>query len=126
MVSQEIINDCITKCREYGNAISVIPCNEVMLKSTNDVYSDLCVPRDNLKRTQTPQAVLFKQFLELHQEAKEKGITASIATASLLTELGHRVYYSLGSEKNIKLTTPDDLDIFKALLHSKRSDWIHA
>lgn len=39
-------------------------------------------------------------------------------------ELGEQVHFSMGSEKNIKLTTVEDIDIFKALLLAKRSDWL--
>ena len=35
-----------------------------------------------------------------------------------------KVYFTPGSEKNVKLTTIDDIDIFKALLSIKESDWL--
>jgi 2-C-methyl-D-erythritol 4-phosphate cytidylyltransferase len=41
-----------------------------------------------------------------------------------MIELGEKVHFSMGSEKNIKLTTIEDIDIFKALLMSKRSEWL--
>ena len=41
-----------------------------------------------------------------------------------MIEMGEQVYFSAGSEKNIKLTTIDDIDIFKALLMAKRSAWL--
>ena len=41
-----------------------------------------------------------------------------------MIEMGKKVFFSEGSEKNIKLTTVDDIDIFKALLISKRSEWL--
>ena len=41
-----------------------------------------------------------------------------------MMELGEPVYFYEGSEKNIKLTTLDDMDIFKALLMAKRDDWL--
>ena len=121
MVSQEIINDCITKCHAYGNAISVIPCQEVMLQTNDGVTSCCSIPRDNLKRTQTPQAVLYGDFIKLHEDAIAHGNQKSIATASLLAEEGRTIHFSLGSEKNIKLTTPEDLDIFKSLLEEREN-----
>jgi len=41
-----------------------------------------------------------------------------------MVELGKNVYFSIGSEKNIKLTTPEDIEIFKALLNTKKEDWM--
>ena len=81
-------------------------------------------PRDRLKRTQTPQAFHLGDICNVHREALEKGITNSVASCTLMIEMGRQVYFSMGSEKNIKLTTVDDIDIFKALLAAKRSSWL--
>ena len=56
MVSAEIISDNIRVAREYGNAITVIPCAEAMMQTDDGLVSTGSYPRDNLKRTQTPQA----------------------------------------------------------------------
>lgn len=124
MVSAEIISDNIRVANQYGNAITVIPCAEAMLCTDDGKVSSGTYPRDNLKRTQTPQAFYLKDICELHRQALEKGITNSIASCTLMIEMGKKVYFSSGSEKNIKLTTIDDLDIFKALLLTKRSEWL--
>lgn len=50
-----------------------------------------------------------------------KNTTASV---SLFIEMGEKVYFASGSEKNVKLTTVDDIDIFKALLTIKDSEWL--
>lgn len=124
LVSQEIISDCIVKTKQYGSAIASIPCAEAMLETENQVYSKKSFPRDNLKRTQTPQGFTIGQICHLHRRALEKGITNSVASCTLMIEMGETVYFSAGSEKNIKLTTIEDIDIFKALLHAKRSEWL--
>ena len=41
-------------------------------------------------------------------------------------ELGKKLFMSKGSEKNIKITTTEDIEIFKALLNAHNEDWIHA
>ena len=41
-----------------------------------------------------------------------------------MIDLGEKIYFSTGSEKNLKLTTTDDIEIFKALLHSKKDEWM--
>ena len=81
-------------------------------------------PRDKLKRTQTPQGFHIGDICELHREALKAGITNSVASCTLMIEMGKQVYFSAGSEKNIKLTTIEDIDIFKALLVAKRSEWL--
>ena len=124
LVSSEIISDNIRVAIKCGNAITVIPCAEAMLKTENGESSSGSYPRENLKRTQTPQAFKLKDICDLHRKAQKKGINNSVASCTLMIELGKQVYFSSGSEKNVKLTTVEDIDIFKALLAAKRSDWL--
>lgn len=124
MVSQEIISDCIVKAEKYGSAIATIPCAEAMMQTEDGVESSGSYPRDRLKRTQTPQGFPLGRICDLHKRALEKGITNSVASCTLMIEMGEQVHFSAGSEKNIKLTTVEDIDIFKALLMATRSDWL--
>ena len=55
MVSADVISDNIRVCRQYGNAITVVPCTAAMLKTYDSLSTEEQVPRDNLKITQTPQ-----------------------------------------------------------------------
>ncbi len=124
MVSEEIISDCIRVAGRYGNAISVIQCTSAMLCTEDGETSRSQIARDNLKITQTPQCASVGTLTEIHEEALQRGITNSVATCTLLIELGHELHFSLGSEKNIKLTSVEDLEIFEALLHSRKAEWI--
>lgn len=124
MVSADIISDCIRVTREKGNAITVIPCAEAMMQTEDGMVSAGSYPRDHLKRTQTPQGFKIGDICDLHRRALERGITNSVASCTLMIEMGEQVHFSIGSEKNIKLTTVEDIDIFKALLMAKRSDWL--
>lgn len=124
MVSADIISDCIRVTREKGNAIAVIPCMEAMMQTENGEVSVGSYPRERLKRTQTPQGFHIGEICDLHRRALKAGITNSVASCTLMIEMGEQVHFSIGSEKNIKLTTVEDIDIFKALLMAKRSDWL--
>lgn len=124
LVSAEIISDCIRVTSIYGNAIAVIPCAEAMLTTDDEQVSTGSYPRDGLKRTQTPQGFKLGDICDLHRRALDKGITGSIASCTLMIEMGQQVHFSIGSEKNVKLTTLEDIDIFKALLSAKRSEWL--
>lgn len=124
MLSSEVISDCIRVTQKYGNATAVIPCAEAMLQTENGEASTGSYPRDKLKRTQTPQAFKLGLICSFHRRAIEAGITNSVAPCTLMAELGETVYFSAGSEKNIKLTTVEDIDIFKALLKTDRSSWL--
>lgn len=117
MVSQEVISDCIIKCKEHGSAIAVGEVNTVILKKNEDnTSSEQIVIREELAQTQTPQALPLKKFVWAHEEALARGINNSVATCTLMIELGQKVYFSAGDETNIKLTTKGDMKLFKALL----------
>ncbi|NPE25745.1 2-C-methyl-D-erythritol 4-phosphate cytidylyltransferase [Prevotella sp. PCHR] len=125
MLSQKVIDENLKVCREKGNAITVIPCNAAMLKTFDGVETEEQVPRDNLKETQTPQTFYLKDIIAAHKEALERGITNSVASCTMYIELGKKLYMSTGAEKNLKLTTTEDIEIFKALLNAKKDSWMH-
>lgn len=123
MVSQEIISDCIIQCRKCGSAVAVVPCNTAVLcYGDKRDYADSVVDRRTLAMTQTPQGFPLGKLLWAHEEARKRGISESVATCTLMVELGERIYFSMGAETNIKLTTTDDMKIFKALLSIHNSD----
>lgn len=124
LVSPEIISDNIRVCRKYGNATTVIPCTSVMLSTEDGEVSNNQIPRDNLKITQTPQAFFLNELLEVHSRAIKMDLLPSIASCALYIEMNKTVYFSKGSEKNIKITTSEDIEIFDALLASKKIDWL--
>ena len=124
MLGDEVLNDNLDVCMKYGNAITVLPCNAAMLKTFDGIEAEEQVPRDNLKETQTPQTFHLDEIIKVHKDALEKGITNSVASCTLYIEMGRKLYMSKGSEKNIKLTTTEDLEIFKALLDSKKDEWL--
>lgn len=124
MVSADVITDCIVKAGRFGNAIAAIPCTEAVLVTENGLTSNSSIPRELLRRTQTPHGFPLHRICALHRKALEVGITNSVAACTLMIELGEQVHFSIGEEKNLKLTTLEDIDIFKALLVSKRSEWL--
>lgn len=125
-VSQEIISNSIAECRLHGSAITVIPCAEAMLlrEEENGTSARSLISRDALARTQTPQTFPLSKLLWAHREAAKCGITNSIASCTLMVELGQTVHFCPGSEKNIKITTTEDIEIFKALLMARKDDWL--
>ena len=124
MVSAEVISDSLATYAKYGNAVAVIPCTEVVFESDNEISSCVSTNREKLFRTQTPHTYNFFDLYHAHLEAEKKGIENTAASCMLMKELGRESYFSKGSEENLKITTLDDLKIFKALLHTKQESWI--
>lgn len=125
LVSGEIISDSLATFKKHGSAVAAIPCVEAVFKSKdNGISSNISIPREQLFRTQTPHTYTLEKLLWAHSQAKEKGIVNTAASCTLMQELGDKIYFSRGSEENLKITTVDDLMIFKALLHTKKDNWL--
>lgn len=124
MVSQDIITDNLVKQGLYGSAVTVIPTTEVVFVSVDGITSSKSLNRDELWRTQTPHSYKFDDLWAVHCQAVGDGVTNTAASCALMQKYGHATYFSKGSEKNIKITTIEDIEIFKALLHAANDSWI--
>jgi 2-C-methyl-D-erythritol 4-phosphate cytidylyltransferase len=124
LVTQEIISDSLAKQNEYGSAVAVIPCVEVVFKNEDGISSIENIPRDQLLRSQTPHTYPLGRLLWAHQEAEKRHITNTVASCDLMSLLGERIFFSKGSERNIKITTTEDIEIFTALLNSKKEQGV--
>ena len=125
LLSQDIISSNIAICKKYGYAITGIKCREAILESEDGFSTTTSIPRDKLIRTQTPQTFRLKNIISAHEEARARGITNSVASCTLMAELGNREMHIVpGSEKNIKITTVEDLEILKALMHTEKENWL--
>jgi 2-C-methyl-D-erythritol 4-phosphate cytidylyltransferase len=120
LVEAAVISDVIAACTLYGNGVAALPYNEQIFKlDAADPYSTIeYIPRDTLRRVATPQAYRYEVLRDRYCEgfAKGVGIGPSSYTNTMMVDLGERLYFAAGSDKNIKLTTPDDLALFEALL----------
>ncbi|MCC8088847.1 MAG: 2-C-methyl-D-erythritol 4-phosphate cytidylyltransferase [Rikenellaceae bacterium] len=121
-----ILDDLIEKCEKYGNAVSSMPYNEQIFLADDEISTVQYIPRETIRRVSTPQAYKYGLLYEKYQEAFEKkiGIYGSSYTNTMMVDLGVRLYFAAGSDKNIKLTTKDDLDIFKSYSVGQRKDWL--
>lgn len=128
LIDADVLSDVIVKCRKFGNAVTSLPYNEqIFVKDKNDETTTMqYIPRETLRRVSTPQAYLFGKLNWAYHEAFEReiGIYGSSYTNTMMVELGERLYFASGSDKNIKLTTKDDLELFKAYLKAEKDSWL--
>ncbi|WP_238652134.1 IspD/TarI family cytidylyltransferase [Paenibacillus piscarius] len=126
MVDDSVLSDVIIKCEKYGNAVSSLPYNEQIFRVKDNISTSEYIPRETLRRVSTPQAYKFGKLIWAYQEAFDKkiGIFGSAYTNTMMVDLGETLYFAAGSEKNIKLTTRDDLEMFKAYLKLDKDSWL--
>ena len=129
LVDDSVLTDVILKAHKYGNAVTSMPYNEqiFVVSKDDDSTTTQYIPREIIRRVSTPQAYQFRLLDDKYHEAFEKGIGihGSSYTNTMMVELGVRLHFAAGSEKNIKLTTKDDLEMFKGYLaKEERQDWL--
>lgn len=126
LVDDTVLSDVIIKCNKYGNAVTSMPYNEQIFVIDDEVSTIRYIPRETLRRVSTPQCYKFGKLNEKYHEAFEKkiGIYGSSYTNTMMVELGERLYFAVGSDKNIKITTKDDLELFKAYLKADKDTWL--
>ena len=125
LVDASVLSDVIVKCGQYGNAVTSMPYNEQIFVVDDEISTVQYIPRETLRRVSTPQAYKFGKLNWAYHKAfaEEIGIYGSY-TNTMMVELGERLYFAAGSDKNIKLTTKDDLELFKAYLKADKDNWL--
>ena len=128
LVDDSVLTDVLLKAKKYGNAVTSMPYNEqIFVIDKNDATTTKqYIPRETLRRVSTPQAYRFDLLDKRYHEAFEKkiGIYGSSYTNTMMVELGETLHFAAGSDKNIKLTTKDDLELFKAYLKADKETWL--
>lgn len=120
----EIISDAVSVCRRWGSGLSAVRCQETIVRTKDGVQGHESIDRQEIMRVQTPQAYMYGRAARAFEEAKRRGIQGEVYINTLMLRLGEKVYFSKGTEKNVKITTMDDLEVFKALLGTEREDWV--
>ncbi len=128
LVDESVLTDVILKAKKFGNAVTSLPYNEqiFVVDSKDDTTTKQYIPRETLRRVSTPQAYMFEKLDWAYHEAFEKeiGISGSSYTNTMMVELGETLHFAIGSDKNIKLTTKDDLEMFKGYLKKDKDNWL--
>ena len=128
LVDDTVLTDVIKKAKMFGNGVTSLPYNEqiFVVNEKDETTTNKYIPRETLRRVSTPQAYMFDKLDRGYHEAFEKGIGihGSSYTNTMMVELGETLHFAAGSEKNIKLTTKDDLEMFKGYLKMDKDTWL--
>lgn len=118
MLDPEVITDVVRVAKERGNAVTSMPYNEqiFLVDEKDSATTTQYIPRETLRRVSTPQAYHFGLLDSKYHEAFEKGvgIDGSNYTNTMMVQLGVKLNFAAGSDRNIKLTTPENLEFFRA------------
>lgn len=110
-----IISDAIKVCKEKGNAISTTPFYLLSGVKDDEEKSTTWLDRDKIACMSSPHAFKYNVIREIYNGAQKQGIIDKLEphTTTLMYAMNKTVYFSAGSQSNIKITTKEDLEIFE-------------
>lgn len=119
--SPEMLTDSIRVCGEKGNAVSGIPCYQLM-GTRNEDRSNEWVDRDQYIQITCPYSFRYGFVRELYRVAEERNLLDKVEphTTTLMQYLGYPLYLSYGNQTNIKITTKEDLLLFEGWILAKK------
>ena len=123
LIPHWVITDCVETAQKHGSGLSAVRCHETIVCTDNGISGNKGIHRDGIMRVQTPQAYQYGKVLSAYKNADILDIRSAVYTNTLMLELGDNLYFSKGSEKNIKITSKEDIALFKALYKAKDEEW---
>ncbi len=122
LINEETITNCIRTVKQYGNAITVSPAIEtIFLKNEENDFVGQIFNRSRCEMAKAPQCFRLGDIYKTHLKAKEEGQCGFIDSASLMQHYGMKLYTVDGPSENIKITTPSDFYIFRAIMDAKEN-----
>ncbi len=126
LIDDELINNNIKCVKKYGSAITCVESKETVVLVDNENRIKTNTNRDMTKIARAPQSFYLSEILKVHNKAIKDGNTNVIDSCTLMKMYNKQLYTVMGKSQNIKITTPDDYYIFKAILEAKENSEIFA
>lgn len=115
LITEQTITDCVNTVEEKGNCITCVPATETFVVKQDD--GSLEIPtRANSLIARAPQCFRLKDIYDAHKRAQSEGRHDFIDSCSMMSEYGHQMNTIIGPMENIKITTPTDFFIFRAMV----------
>ena len=115
LITEETITDNIEKVKECGSCITTVPAIETVIVDNHD--GTLAIPkRSDCLMARAPQSFYLKDILEAHRRSQAEGKTEFIDSCSLMSHYGYKLGLVQGPMENIKITTPTDFFVLRAMV----------
>lgn len=123
LVDIDTIEKCIKSVEDHGTAITVSPATETIALKGEDSVGEI-LPRNECLLAKAPQCFRLGEFYRAHLRAIESGRSNFIDSASLMQFYGYKLHTVEGPVENIKITTPGDFYIFRAIADARENSQI--
>lgn len=115
LITEETITANIAKVKECGSCITTVPAIETVIIDNHD--GTLAIPkRSDCLMARAPQSFYLKDILEAHRRSQAEGKTEFIDSCSLMSHYGYKLGLVQGPMENIKITTPTDYFVLRAMV----------
>lgn len=115
LITEETITANIAKVKECGSCITTVPAIETVIVDNHD--GTLNIPkRCDCLMARAPQSFYLKDILEAHRRSQAEGKTEFIDSCSLMSHYGYKLGLVQGPMENIKITTPTDYFVLRAMV----------
>lgn len=124
LIDRDTIDKNIDCVKKHGSAITVVPAIETIGVGDKDGELDRFVDRSKCVMARAPQSYKLLELTRVFNNAKEVGLDEFVDSASMMQKYGVKLHTVLGSTNNIKVTTPTDFYIFRAILDAEENQQI--
>jgi len=124
LINEQLITENIKTVKKYGSSITVSYATETVCSVNDQGVIEHIADRSRARIAKAPQCFYLDKLMEAHLKAREEGIDWMIDSASLMQHYGHKLHSVAGSSYNVKITTPSDYYIFRALLEVEENSQI--
>lgn len=115
LITEETITDNINKVEEEGSCITCIPATETFIVKQDD--GNLEIPsRARSLIARAPQSFRLSDIMAAHRRALQEGRHDFIDSCTMMSHYGHKVATVIGPMENIKITTPTDYFVLRAMV----------
>ena len=121
LINDEIIRANVACALANGNAITCAECKETVAVIDADGAITATVDRSRSRLARAPQSFRIGDIRAAHERARAEGQSNVIDSCTLMSMYGHKLYSVPCGSENIKITTPDDFFLFKAILESQQN-----
>lgn len=124
LVDMETISRNIASVKEYGSAVTVTPAIETIIYINDDDAMNQVVDRKKCRMAKAPQSYRLGDIYTVYSKALSEGQIDFIDSACMMQHYGHTVHTVEGNTENIKITTPTDFYLFRAIVEARENSQI--
>lgn len=121
LINEQVICDAIKCVKEKGSAVTVSPAVETIVRKKADGHVGDIFDRSNCEMAKAPQCFFLQDIYNAHLQALKENKHDFIDSASIMQYYGHELSTVVGPVENIKITTPADFYIFRAIIDAREN-----